>query len=138
MSTFLHWFVIVITLGSLAGCYWLIKWADKTQTSEAKEGDVTGHTWDDNLQEYNNPLPMWWLWLFYITIIFALVYLALYPGLGNFKGYLGWTSTSEYQGEMTHADQTYGPVFAKFASTDVPTLANDSKAMQAGQRLFLT
>jgi cytochrome c oxidase cbb3-type subunit 3 len=138
MSTFWSWYVAVITVANIVACYWLIKWASKRRSGEAAEGDVTGHTWDGNLQEYNNPLPNWWLWLFYITIVFGLVYLALYPGLGNYKGVLKWTSTGQYQDEMAAAKQTYGPIFAGYAKMTIPALAKDAKAMEAGQRLFLT
>lgn len=138
MSTFLSWYVAIITLGNIIGCYWLIKWASKRRSNEAAEGDVTGHTWDGNLQEYNNPLPSWWLWMFYITLVFGLLYFVLYPGLGNYQGVLKWTSTGEYQAEMAQAEENYGPIFARFAQTDVPTLATDASAMKAGERLFLT
>ncbi|MGD8546420.1 MAG: cytochrome-c oxidase, cbb3-type subunit III, partial [Thiohalophilus sp.] len=116
----------------------LIRWASKRRSGEAAEGDVTGHTWDGNLQEYNNPLPSWWLWLFYITIVFGLGYLVLYPGLGNFKGVVGWSSTGQYENEMQLAEQQYGPIFASYAKTDIPELATSGEAMEAGRRLFLT
>ena len=138
MSTFWSWFVAVISLGMIFACYWLIKWTTKRRSGEAAEGDVTGHTWDGNLEQYNNPLPNWWLWLFYITIVFALIYLVLYPGLGNFKGVLNWSSTGQYQQEMQRADQEYGPIFAAYAETDIPQLAEQDEAMAAGRRLFLT
>jgi len=138
MSTFWSWFVAVISIGMILACYWLIKWTTRRRSGEAAEGDVTGHTWDGNLEEYNNPLPNWWLWLFYITIIFGLVYLVLYPGLGNFQGVLKWSSTGQYQQEMQQAEQEYGPIFAGYAETDIPALAEDEAAMAAGRRLFLT
>ena len=138
MSTFWSWFVAVISIGMILACYWLIKWTTKRRTGEAAEGDVTGHTWDGNLEEYNNPLPNWWLWLFYITIIFALIYLVLYPGLGNYQGVLSWSSTGQYQDEMQQAEQEYGPIFARYAETDIKALAEDQEAMASGRRLFLT
>ena len=138
MSTFWSWYVAVITVANILACYWLIRWASKRRSGEAAEGDVTGHTWDGNLQEYNNPLPNWWLWLFYITIVFGFVYLALYPGLGNYKGVLNWTSTGQYQKEMARAEETYGPIFAGYAKQEIPALASNARAMEAGQRLFLT
>lgn len=137
MSTFWSWYVAVLTIANIVGCYWLIKWATKTRAGEANEGDVTGHTWDEDLQEYNNPLPRWWLWLFYITMVFGLLYLALYPGSGIYKGSFGWSQVSQYEAEMEKAEQTYGPLFANFAKQDIPTLAKDAKARQIGQRLFI-
>ncbi len=138
MSTFWSWYVAVIAMVNIVACYWLIKWATKRRSGEAAEGDVTGHIWDGTLQEYNNPLPNWWLWLFYITIIFGLVYLVLYPGLGNYQGIKKWTSTGQYQDEMAQAEETYGPIFAGYAKMDIPALAANPEAMEAGQRLFLT
>ena len=137
MSTFWSWFVAVISIGMILACYWLIKWTTKRRSGEAAEGDVTGHTWDGNLEEYNNPLPNWWLWLFYITIVFGLVYLVLYPGLGNFQGVLNWSSTGQYEDEMQQAEQEYGPIFAGYAGTEIPVLAENEEAMAAGRRLFL-
>ncbi|MFO8023523.1 cytochrome-c oxidase, cbb3-type subunit III [Thiohalophilus sp.] len=137
MSSFWSWFVAVISLGMIFACYWLIRWTTKRRSGEAAEGDVTGHTWDGNLEEYNNPLPSWWLWLFYITIIFALIYLLLYPGLGNFRGVLNWSSTDQYEQEMEAARQEYGPIFARYAETGIPALAQDDEAMASGRRLFL-
>ena len=103
MSSFWSWWVIIITVGNILACYWLIKWASKPRVGEAASGDVTGHKWDENLEEFNNPLPRWWLWLFYITIVFGLVYIVLYPGAGNFAGTLGWTSHGQYNTEIEKA-----------------------------------
>ena len=100
MSAFLHWYVIVLTVLMLIGSWWLIRWTSKPGQTDAATGDTTGHSWD-GLEEFNNPLPRWWLWLFYITLVFAVVYLALYPGLGNFKGMLGWTQESQYNDERS-------------------------------------
>ena len=130
-------YIAVITLVTIAGCYWLILWSSKKRPGEAAEGDVTGHTWD-GLQEFNNPLPRWWLWLFYITIIFGLAYMAVYPGLGIYEGAFGWSAQSQYEEEMQAAEATYGPIFKKFASQPVAELATDPEAQAAGQRLFLT
>ncbi|UCE89297.1 MAG: cytochrome-c oxidase, cbb3-type subunit III [Pseudomonadota bacterium] len=137
MSSFWTWYIGIITVGNILACYWLILWTGKPRPDEAAQGDVTGHTWDEDLQEYNNPLPRWWLWMFYITIVFGLGYLVLYPGLGGVAGQLGWTQASQYDEEMAAADQRYGPIFAAWAAKEIPTLARDADAMQAGQRLFL-
>jgi cytochrome c oxidase cbb3-type subunit 3 len=98
---------------------------------------TTGHIWDEDLQEWHNPLPSWWMWLFYITIVFALVYLILYPGLGSYKGYLGWTSTGQYQDEQKQATATFGPIIDKYLKQDVQTVAANPEAREIGQRLFL-
>ena len=138
MNSFLHWWVVVISVGTFLGCWWLIVWSSKPQPGEAAQGEVTGHVWDGDLQEYNNPLPRWWLWLFYITIAFGFVYMALYPTLGNWQGLLGWSEVRQYEEEIKKAEETYGPIFARYAATPIPDLIRDPEAMGAGQRLFLT
>ncbi len=137
MGEFWSWFIIVLTVGNILACWWLIRWTTKPRQGEAVAGSVTGHTWDENLQEYNNPLPRWWLWLFYITIVFGFVYLALYPGLGNFGGLLGWTQQKQYEGEVQAADAKYRPIFEKFAREDIAALATNHDALEIGRRLFL-
>ncbi len=88
-------------------------------------------------QEWHNPLPRWWMWLFYITIVFALAYLAVYPGLGTFQGTFKWSSTGAYDAEVKQAEAEYGPLFDKYMKVDIPTLAKDAQANAMGQRLFL-
>jgi cytochrome c oxidase cbb3-type subunit 3 len=99
--------------------------------------ETTGHRWDGDLAEYNNPLPRWWSWLFYLTIVFSLAYLVLYPGLGSWRGTLGWTQVGQLQEEQAAAEKQFGPLYRRFAATDVETLAKDPEALAVGQRLFL-
>jgi len=96
---------------------------------------TTGHEYD-GIREYNNPLPRWWLMLFWITIFFALVYLTLYPGLGKFQGLLGWTSTGELAKEEKDYQQQYGAIYSAYARVPVEQLAKDSQAMKIAGRLF--
>jgi len=142
MSSFWSGWIIVLTVANILGCFWLIWWTMRSRAGEAAQGDVTGHTWDGDLQEYNNPLPRWWLWLFYITLFFAAAYLALYPGLGKFAGFLGWTSHgSQYQAEMDKAAEKYDPIFKQYAAVAVTDLASKpeyQEAREMGKRLFLT
>jgi cytochrome c oxidase cbb3-type subunit III len=136
-SEFWNVWIIVLTLGNILACWWLIRWTSRHREGEAATGDTTGHKWDENLAEYNNPLPRWWLWLFYITLVFGLVYLVLYPGLGKFRGVLDWTQQGAYEGEMQAAQERYGPLFAGFATQAVEQLAEDPEALKIGQRLFV-
>ena len=138
MSNFWSGWVIVIALANILGCVWLIWWASRPRAGEAAKGEVTGHTWDDDLQELNNPMPRWWLWLFYITIVFGLIYLAMFPGLGKNEGALGWTSTGQYDAEMKAANETYGPIFAGYAKQSADELMNNKMAMDSGRRMFLS
>jgi len=142
MSSFWSGWIIILTVGNILGCVWLIWWTMRRRTGESAQGDVTGHTWDGDLQEYNNPLPRWWLWLFYITLVFGAAYLILYPGLGKFGGVLGWTSHgSMYEGEMQKAAEKYDPIFKQYAAvavTDLAAKAEYQEAREMGKRLFLT
>jgi cytochrome c oxidase cbb3-type subunit 3 len=138
---FWDWYIALITLLGIAGCAILL-WSQSTTTvkldADGKPLATTGHVWDEDLTELNTPMPRWWMWLFYLTIVFALVYLALYPGLGSYAGKLGWKSVSEYRDELKKADAEYGPLFAKFASQDMKAVAADPQAHAIGERLFLT
>jgi len=138
MSSFWSNYIIILTVLNIVGCFWLIKWASKKRVGDASEGDVTGHVWDGNLEELNNPMPRWWLWMFYISLVFSIIYLYLYPGLGNYEGSLGWSQIGEYEEEVADANKKYGPLFAKYAATPITELAKDKKANAMGQRLFLT
>jgi len=136
-SGFWSVYILVITVASIAGCgIFLWKLTTKRLPAGQKAG-VMGHVWDENLEEYNNPLPRWWLWLFYITLVFGAVYLILYPGLGSFPGLLKWTSHGQYEREQALAKQRYEPIYAKYAAMSIPQLAADPQAREIGQRLFL-
>ena len=139
-SEFWNWFIILPTILGIVWCFWLIWWMSKshanTEADKATSED-TGHVWDGDLKELNNPLPRWWLGMFYITLIFSIIYLALYPGLGTFKGYFGWTSQNSYEAEMAAAETQYGPLFEKYLAQDLVTVSQDPKAQKMGERLFL-
>jgi cytochrome c oxidase cbb3-type subunit III len=135
VSGFWNMYVIVLVMVSILWCAWFL-W---TQGSvKFNPGEVTGHKWDETLEEYSNPLPNWWRWMFYITVGFALVYLALYPGLGNVAGSFGWTMRGQYDAEMKAAEAQYGPKFNQFLKQDVMTVAKNQEAKEMGQRLFQT
>ncbi len=135
MSTFWSIWVTVIVLGTVFGCWWLLWATRKGQTTDTETDRTTGHAFD-GIEEYDNPLPKWWFYLFLGACIFALGYLALYPGLGNYKGLLGWTSTNQWEAEVQVAEEKYGEIYAQFGKTDIPELAQNQDAMKIGQRLF--
>ena len=137
-SEFWNWFVILPTVLGIAWCFWLIWWMSRSPANtEGKESDDTGHVWDGDLKEYNNPLPRWWLGMFYITLVFGIIYLALYPGLGTYQGLFKWSSTQSYEDEMAAAEETYGPLFAKYQSQDLVAVSQNPQARKMGERLFL-
>lgn len=135
MSSFWSIWIIVITLGSLIGCWWLLFATRKGEPT--REGDIptTGHTFD-GIEEYDHPLPLWWLYLFIVTILFSVVYLALYPGLGNYPGFLGWSQESAWEQEQKIATEKYDPLFEGYAQQSLEELQSNQKALLSGQRIF--
>jgi cytochrome c oxidase cbb3-type subunit 3 len=139
VTDFWGWYVAIGTIVSIAACALLLQVQSRKRIAGKQESvETTGHMWDEDLAEYNNPLPRWWMSLFWITILFSLVYLALYPGLGTFKGLLGWSSTGQYQAERATADAQFGPIFRKYAALDIPAIAANPEARAMGERLYLT
>lgn len=134
MSSFWSWFIIILTVVNILACFWLINWTSKKSPGEE---DTTGHVWDADLAEYNNPLPRWWLWLFYLTIVFAIAYLILYPGLGNFSGTLGWSQEGQYEMEVAQSEERYAPLYQRYAATPIAELAEDPDALRTGHNLYV-
>jgi cytochrome c oxidase cbb3-type subunit 3 len=135
-SNFWSIFVAAVTLGSILACALLLWFSGKVKVS-ATGDNTTGHVWDGDLREMNNPLPMWWVGLFVITIVFALAYLMLFPGLGTYAGKLGWTSKGEHQAEMQAGREQVEPLYAKYRSMKPEEVAQDPQAMAMGERVFM-
>ena len=130
-------FIAVVTVASIVACALLLASLTTRRLRKGESVQTTGHVWDEDLAEWNNPLPRWWIWLFYLTILFGFAYLALYPGLGAYRGYLGWSSAGQFEAERGEAEARYGPLYAAFAAKTVEELATDPQARLIGQRLFL-
>jgi cytochrome c oxidase cbb3-type subunit 3 len=129
-------FVTTLALLNVIGCGWLVWWTTRPRTNEVAKGEVIDHVWDGDLQERNSPLPRWWLILFFLSMAFCFVYLTLYPGLGTFRGLLGWSKESQYQQEMAAAKLKYDPIYASFAGREIVDLATDPRALALGRSLF--
>jgi cytochrome c oxidase cbb3-type subunit 3 len=131
-------FVVVLTIANILACVWLLRWTAKPKHAGEKigGGSDTGHTWDGDLREYNNPLPKWWLWLFYITVVFGLIYLAVFPGLGNFGGLKGWSQAQQYEQERAAVEARAAALLAPFATMTVPELSTNAQAMATAANLF--
>lgn len=134
-SNFWALFVAGTTIFSIIACLVLLIVTGKVKTVTASD-NTTGHVWDEDLREMNNPLPRWWSYLFVITVIFAFAYLALYPGLGSYPGKLGWTSRGQLQTEVDKGNAETAPIFARFVSMKPEDVAKDGQAMAIGERLF--
>jgi cytochrome c oxidase cbb3-type subunit III len=135
MSSFWSGWIILLTVANIIGAVWLL-WITSRSKPGEKASDTTGHVWDGDLKEYNNPLPRWWLWLFYLTVLFSIVYLVLYPGLGNFKGVLGWSQTGQYDQEVAQVQGRQQEFFARFDGMELSALARDGDAMAAAGNIF--
>ena len=141
-SNFWSIFVGVVTVVSIVACLVLLWFSGKAKAMTVND-NTTGHVWDGDLREMNNPLPRWWVWLFVITIVFALAYLAMYPGLGSFPGLLkdktgaAWTSAGQHAAELAKGDAEVAPLYAKFAALSVENVSRDPQAHAIGERLFM-
>ena len=132
-------YIALVSLVGIVWCIWLLFSQRKAKVVHTADGAVadTGHVWDGNLRELNNPLPRWWMWMFLLSCIFALVYLVLFPGLGSFPGVVGYTTDGALMSSMTEANDELKLVYAKYVKMDIEQVAADPKAREMGQRLFL-
>lgn len=136
VNNFWSVYVAAITLIGILGCLLLLIVVARKKVDSSGD-NTTGHVWDEDLRELNNPMPKWWMGLFVITVIFGLGYLAAYPGLGAFGGKLDWSQTGAYDKEMAKAKADLEPMYAKFTSMPTEEMAKDPQAMAIGERLFM-
>ncbi len=137
--SFFGYFIAFIALGGIAWCLWLLYTQRRWLGNRPSAGPVddTGHVWDEDLTELNNPVPRWWTWMYLLLCLFALGYLVLMPGLGMFKGVLGYTTADEVRRHQAQQAEQVKPVYARYAAMSVPEIAADAAARQIGERLFL-
>ncbi len=135
MSDFWSWWIIVVVVINVGGFYLLLQWTRKVKVKSSSKG-TTGHVYD-GIEEYNNPLPRWWLNMFYITFVFAIGYFILYPGLGKFEGVLKWTQENQLEGEVEQASKIYQPLFDKYLNVPIAELAKNKQATEMGKRIFV-
>lgn len=136
MSQFWSIFIIAIVLINIVGCVWLLWWTARRKKIDSNLEQTTGHVWDGDLTEYNKPLPRWWINLFYITIVFALIYIAIFPGFGRFQGYANWSASKQHAEDQLAADQRFAQMYDKYAEASLTQIAKDADAMKAGRNLF--
>jgi len=127
-------YVAVIVALNVGASAWLLYWA-RTKSVDTGAEETMGHDFD-GIEEYDLPLPRWWLWLFVGTIVYSVAYLVFYPGFGTFQGVLGWTQTGQHEAEVKEAEAKYGPMYAAWAAKPIADLARDQNAVATGQRLF--
>lgn len=136
-SNFWPMFIIIIAVGGILGCGLLLWLTSKIKVASTGGDNTSGHVWDENIREMNNPLPRWWVWMFILTIVFSLIYLALYPGAGSYAGKLGWSSAGQYEQEVATANKALEPLYAKFVAMKTEDLAKNPEARAIGERLFM-
>lgn len=137
-TPFWSWYIIILTVASIIGTALFLMSQRTRKFAPGEKAQEMEHRWDGDLVELNNPLPSWWVNLFWLTLVFSAVYLVLYPGLGSFKGVLGWTSFGEYDAEMEQAKAKYDPVFNQFMGQPVEQVAANPEAREMGKRLYYT
>lgn len=143
VSDFWGYYIAAIALVGIVWCVWLLLSQTRMRGPDAggpKQVDAqtdTGHVWDGDLRELNNPLPRWWMWMFLGSCVFALAYLVLYPGLGAYQGVLGSSSQGELAARQQAAQASQHQIYARYLSMDVKAVAADPGAREIGQRLFL-
>ena len=135
-SNFWSVYVAGISVAGIFACL-LLLWMTARKKVASASDNTTGHVWDEDLTEMNNPMPRWWMWLFVLTIIFSFAYLAIYPGLGKFAGKMGWSQYGAYDAEMAQAKAELEPLYARFTSMTTEQVAQDPQAMAIGERLFM-
>ncbi len=134
---FWNWYISVPTILGMLWCFYLT-FDNARKIDPEDEGKPMEHIWDEDLRDINNPLPKWWLNLFYITIVFGFGYLILYPGLGSYQGLLGWSQIGRYEQELIDADAQYSPLYENYGSQSLAALGQNKNAMGTASRLFST
>lgn len=139
-------YITVLTVLSIIACGWLLVALSKTKVVAGKTmvptpgkttTETTGHVWDGDLTEYNNPLPKWWMNLFWITLIFSVGYLIYYPGLGTFQGLGNWSEVGQYNAEVAASDARLKPLYDKFLAMPIAEIAKNAEGRAMGERIFL-
>jgi len=136
MSNAWSWYVIIGTVVTLAACLWLVVWTNRQRASDEEIAEAESHVWDEDVRELNNPLPMWWLWLFIITVVWSVGYLIYFPGMGGYEGVADWSQEQQWADEVAAAEAQYGPIFAEFGSMPAEQLVGNERAMGIGFSLF--
>jgi cytochrome c oxidase cbb3-type subunit 3 len=136
MTAFMSWFVAAGTIVFIIWCVWLIGWSAKQGPQNKGDEELVGHKWDGDLEEWNNPAPKWWLYLYFITIAWAVGYLIVYPGIGIFDGVAGWTSEGQYEAEIQRAEERYAPIYERFSAMEFDELVADPDANALGASLY--
>lgn len=136
MSSFWSIFIAAFVVLNIGGCVGLLWYTAHRRANKAVQAETTGHVWDGDLTEYNKPLPKWWINLFYLTILFSIAYLVIYPGFGSFEGTKGWSAVGQHDAEAARMQELWNSKYARFEGQAIDVLAQDPEAVQVGQNIF--
>lgn len=125
--------IAVITVVSLTALGWLV-FSIYFSADSQEEGET--HVWDETLREGSNPAPMWWFWLIFTTMVFSVVYLMLYPGLGSYKGALKWSLGGRLDESITSYNEQFGEERERIANATLISLRGDLAIMASARRIF--
>jgi cytochrome c oxidase cbb3-type subunit III len=135
MTAFWSWFIAILVAINIVGCVWLLWWTARRRPGDPA-ADSTSHYWDEDITEYNKPMPRWWINLFYLTIVFSVGYLVWYPGFGRFEGVGGWTSAGQHDADRADAQARMDTALARFDDRPLGELARDPQALAHGRSVF--
>jgi cytochrome c oxidase cbb3-type subunit 3 len=143
MSTFWSFWIVGLTVTNLALILWVLLANRKVavEDDEDPENRTTGHIYD-GIEEYDNPLPKWWFQMFVLSIIFTVIYLIIYPGLGSWKGYFPffeeghWTSVRQLEEQQQKALVQHELSYGVYSTMSVKDLADEPRAMKMASRIF--
>lgn len=138
VSDFWHYYIAAFTIGGILFSLLILNSQTTKKLAAGEQAELMAPTWDGDLQELNNPLPRWWMFMFYGLVFFSIIYLVLYPGVGKFAGVWNWSSADQYKSEKDRVDAEFNKVLAPFMTQDVMTVAADPRARQMGENLYLT
>lgn len=136
MPAFWHWFIAIGTIAFVIWCVWLVMWSAKQGPKNVADEELVGHKWDGDLEEWNNPAPRWWLYLYFGTVIWAVGYMIAYPGLGAFEGLFGWSQHGQYEQQMAAAAERYEPIYERFAAMPWDERVDHPEALELGASLY--
>lgn len=142
MSTFWSFWIIILTTTNLVLLFWILMANRKkaVQGEESTEAKTTGHVYD-GIEEYDNPLPRWWFYMFLLTFVFSIGYLIIYPGYGSYEGLKfkdapAWTSVGELRGHQAEAEKVYAETYGVYSKQSIEEVAKNPDALKMGFRLF--
>jgi cytochrome c oxidase cbb3-type subunit 3 len=133
MTSFWSMWIIVLTSATFVGMTWIL-FANRKRNEKTTE-ETTGHS-ADGIEEFDNPLPAWWFYMFLITIIWGIGYLIIYPGMGNFPGVLGWTQVEQHDRKVAAADEKFRAMRDRYLALPVEEIAADPAVIKMGMRMF--